>query len=264
MNDITHTGPVTVPLAGIIERVLDDGAVLLRPDGAASPDDAEQVRALLATEAAPAPGDRGLVVTDARGHAYLIAVVRGGLSGARSKRTLRDERGRVLAEYDPGAGSLTVHARGDLTLCAPEGRITLASRDGVGLTTLGPVRIDTPVRIDARAGGKGRVASVALHPGAAELRAPSLRAACDRADLKSGAISVRASDGRADIGKLTLTLGAVRQRAREITTIVTGVLATHAGRIRQVAEGAFSLRSGRTTLRSRRDTKIDGEKIHLG
>ena len=250
-------------LVATIERITPT-ALLLRPEGDGAPDDSELISATLATSSLARPGDRGVVTFDDYGRAFVIGIVQ----PPRQERhidELRDREGRTLVSHDPRSGVSSIHAQRDLVLAAPEGKIVLASRDGVGVTTRGAIVVQGGTRIDASAGSTGPgSSSFELSQDEIRLGSQRINASCEHSSLHTRKVSVSAKSVRADIGKLLVCADVVRQKARDVSATITGVLASHVGRVRQVVEGTLSLRTDRTVLRSRRDTKIDGEQIHLG
>lgn len=76
-------------------------------------------------------------------------------------------------------------------------------------------------------------------------------------------------DADLDTARLTLrrletTARTVVEKARDVYRTVDRLVQTRAGRIRTLVSGALYLKSRKAFLKSEKDFKIDGEKIHLG
>jgi hypothetical protein len=61
-----------------------------------------------------------------------------------------------------------------------------------------------------------------------------------------------------------LAAGKITERAHNVFRDATGLVQTRAKRARYIVEGALSLFSKRTSVRSKEDTKIDGKRVLLG
>ena len=53
-------------------------------------------------------------------------------------------------------------------------------------------------------------------------------------------------------------------RAKSLVQNVSGLLESKLGRARTIVEGAFSLRSKSTSMKSQEDTSVDGRRVLLG
>lgn len=146
---------------------------------------------------------------------------------------VRDQGGRVLFEYVPGApaeAKCVVHVpAGDLVLRADAGSIELDARDAV--------------RLRARA--------------AVEVEADEVR-------LRGRLLETTFRRMRQGVDVLELTAGRVVERAVETYREVTELAQLRAGRVRQVAETTFHLVGDRTLVKALKDVKLKGQKIHLG
>ena len=78
-------------------------------------------------------------------------------------------------------------------------------------------------------------------------------------DLVTEAERVSTSTGRWDLRAQRIT-----ERARDVFRDVESLLQTRAGTIRSIARAGMSLFANRTSIRSKKDTAVDGERVLLG
>jgi hypothetical protein len=248
----------------------------------------------------PREGDRVLALTDDTGATWIVGVIR------RAPLTLldealespmpvqvRDRRGRLLFEYDPGEDRAVLHVpSGDLEVSVPEGALRMRARDGVEVASQGEVRVDAG-SVALRAEGKlaGQGAEVALEGRRVELEASRgerarsrvtleagelslvgsvLTAAADRAEVLASRIGVKAHQLESHVDRvrtvakvLDVRAGRILERAKDVYRDVSGLSQTRAGRLRLVAEKAAQLVGENTLLKARDRMKVKGEQIHL-
>lgn len=248
--------------AAVLEE-LDEGRVLVRPDGAAP------CVARIATWPAPVltAGDRvllapgpyvvGLVDLADRRRALTIA---DGTSAVVQDDVLAvtDPRGRVLFRYDAATGTAELGAPdGDLRLRAA-GRIDLEAGSGVGVSG---------DRVDLDAGP----AHLGLGDDGADLDAPSVTVRADSASADLGAAEISGdrctatwSEGRLRFGRLEVTARRLRETFGDAFRSVESLCETRAGRLRTLIQGGWRLRAGQADLAAREDVRIDGDKINIG
>lgn len=213
----------------------------------------------------PRSGDAVLVASASDGARFVIGVLRAlrevpdalvaddGASAAIEADDdgqvlrVRDGSGRLVFEHRPGRS--VVHApEGDLEL-ATEGRLKLSGAQGVHVEGGEELRLGAKrTRLDAE-----------------ELRVGAERA---RAELKEGQLVVGtlrtvAQRVRTRAEVVERTAGRVVEKAREVYRDTEGVEQTRAGRLRMVAEAAFSVLSEQATVKARDAVKIKGDKIYL-
>lgn len=265
--------------AGLWEAVVmsaDAGVVTVRD---AAPTAVGRELAVAARNAcagyAPTEGDRVLVQSGADAH-YVIGVLQGRASEVRTASgvTARVEGERVLVaqpdgavvvEFDGRTGKATVRAPGDLALAAPAGRITLEAATDVCL--------EAGRRVVQRARGEGDGAKTELRVESkgATLTAPALDVRVARASGEVDEATLRAKTLRTTAERVVQTVEAwelradqVREQARSVYRDVEGLLQTRAERVRSVVRESLHVVAGRTRIKSREDTSIDGRKVLLG
>jgi hypothetical protein len=205
------------------------------------------VRALIATDRRPRPGDRVVLVFEPGGDAYVVGIVGDSADAAPTRLALPD---------------------GDLELCAERGKITLRARDGVEIDSSSvSVRAEREVVLDS-AGGRSRLS---LDGDAAELRAGLLEAKAARLRVLAEevtAVAVRADTHvealRQKLGSVETEAGRVVERAKSFYQTVEDIAQTRAGRLRLVAEGSLHALADRAQLTARKVFRINGDRIHLG
>ena len=95
--------------------------------------------------------------------------------------------------------------------------------------------------------------------------APDVITRAERAEFRCGE-SLAVNAPRADwaIGRWELRARRVIERARDMLTNVESLLETRATSLRQLVDEDAELRAGRTTMQSREETRIDGQRVLLG
>lgn len=243
----------------------------------------------------PREGDRVLALTDDAGATWIVGVLRCAPPSLLEEALeppapvhVRDRRGRLLFEYDPGEDRAVLHVpSGDLEVSVPEGALRMRARDGVAVASEGVVRLegrdaielvseaDVRVRGGRRveleaARGEGPSARVALEPGELSLVGSVLTAAADRAELLASRVGVKAHQVESHVDRvrtvakvLDVRAGRILERAKDVYREVSGLSQTRAGRLRLVAEKAAQLVGENTLLKARDRMKVKGEQIHL-
>lgn len=210
----------------------------------------------------PQRGDQVLVIDDGRGQSYVVGVL----------RALREAAPGALDVGRADGVTRVVVADGDLELHAERGRVVLRGAEGVS--------VESQKDLSARARG-----AIAIESHDGERARSALRLDGDEATLAAGVLSARAAklvvlaeEAHAIAARLDAHLDDVRQRATRIETRaveviehlgdsyreVEGLAQTRAGRVRLVAEGAFSVLAERAKLKAKSIFAIDGDSIHLG
>lgn len=140
-----------------------------------------------------------------------------------------DGRARLVLRIEPARGTLTLAVpEGDLRLCAPHGRVSVEGKS---------------IALDAR---------------------EELAQRTRRWRLESDAIEAKAEAATWTVGQWRLRAGWIRERAGHIRRHVEHTLEARAERVRTVASGLFQVVSGRTAMRSKDHTAIDGKRVLLG
>ncbi len=100
---------------------------------------------------------------------------------------------------------------------------------------------------------------VLCSPGDVALSAPNGRVRID-----ATAIEMTASRAVLRIGHFELDAARIVERTHDVFRTAHGVAETHARRMRTLVERTLELVSGRTTVSSKEDTRIDGKRVLLG
>lgn len=253
------TAAATVSRA-VITRVLSRRRVELRLAA-----DATLVTAAIAAYRYDDPlvGDEVLLLGDDE-ERFVVGVLR-ALREAGDRHEARDARGRLLFRHDPTTGTNELFVSpGDLNLAVPEGQLELSARDGV--------RIKSDASVELTASGADREATSTLR-----LDPERIGASTDELDLAAGRAVMATKHATFVAERLESTVTRLQQTARVIETRaqriversktsyreVEQVAQIKAGRLRSIAQTSAQLLSDRILLKSKRDTKIRGEKIHL-
>ncbi|XXX80606.1 DUF3540 domain-containing protein [Sorangium sp. So ce134] len=276
---------------GVLEATLvalDDPARALvrvvRP-GAAGADGGATARARLAVPGYQGtPGDRVLVAKHASGaEFYIVGVIlaaRGPVvqtaegataSADGSEIAIRDASGAVVVTYDAATGAARVAApAGDLTLAAPRGKVVVEAATDVELRARRDVRHRAARRVACEAGEGGGPGVVVERTGV-RVAAPAVDVTSDRASLHATEATVLAERIATTAAQIASTAGRMEiqaerliERARDAYREVDGLLQTRARRARSLIREAYQLVSDRTSLVSKKETSIDGERVLLG
>jgi hypothetical protein len=186
--------------------------------------------------------------------------------------------GTVLLSYDPREGRLRLEvARGDLELCARDGRVLLSGSQGVvidggdsvAVTARRSVTLKTePEKVPGVETGRAEVTLLRdeLRLGAKTFGLQALRAAITSDELAFAARSLRtvAKVALQSVGVLETRAERVVERAKNVYRDVEELAQTRAGRVRLIARETLHAAGRRAVLRGDEDVKIKGEKIHLG
>jgi hypothetical protein len=226
----------------------------------------------------PSEGDRVLVTFDDDGDAYVTGVLHAArppqlcrADGTRVELAgevfeLRDADDRLLFRYADGDAEI-VAPRRDLKLVAPHGRVTLQAGTDVSIEAAR----DVSCQATRRAALGSRQTQLSLDPRRAELVASKVQVLAQESQVESAkatlvarSIAVTAEKLAHNVEHWELRADKIVERARESLRDVRELAQTTAGRARALVHGLYSLRTGRTSLLSREETSIDGERILLG
>lgn len=181
---------------------------------------------------------------------------------------VRDARGALLFEHRPGRSIVSVphdlelRAEGDLALSAG-GRIRMQAAETFTARSDGPVELRSGLG-DEHSALELDGARTALHTNEVAVRAESANVQMKDANLVLGTLRTTVGRIREKAEVVERTAGRIVERARESYREVEGLSQTRAGRVRWVAEQAFSVLGERVTVKAREDVKVKGEKIYLG
>ena len=236
---------------GRILRILGDESVEVALK------DGRTVRARVAVPPGTAivPGAEGLTVRDEDGDSYLTVVLRPAAGGdpcirgadGSSARLIRDAGGEEVIELLDRSGCLiashhtarnltrVVSLPGDIEIAAPAGRLRLSAGQ--------ELELESP-RISLRA------RETAVATGSMEVDVDVAQVTADRARLVAR--------------RLDLLAEHAVSRLHSLYQSVAGLFHSRAGRTKITSEEAFDLHGGRVFLRSSKEVRVLGSKIHLG
>jgi hypothetical protein len=143
-----------------------------------------------------------------------------------------DRRGRLVFEYEPGAGRAVLHLGPGVRLEARGGRAELVCERGLSIRSGGALELE----------------------GAAGVRVNS----------PGGPLEVRAGEAKVSVGKLDAAIGRVVGWAKEVYQRVEGLWHLRSGRTRVQASGDFLVQSDRARVQASGDVHLQGRTVNLG
>ncbi|MGK3995189.1 DUF3540 domain-containing protein [Sorangium sp. So ce1024] len=205
---------------------------------------------------------------------------------------IRDASGAVAVTYDAATGAARVAApAGDLTLAAPRGKVVVEAATDVELRARRDVWHRAGRRVASEAGAAGERGAAgaggeagagggrgeAGEPGlvveraAVRVSAAAVDVTSERASLHTTEATVLAERIATTAAQIAATAGRIEiqaerliERARDAYREVDGLLQTRARRARSLIREAYQLVSERTSMVSKKETSIDGERVLLG
>lgn len=229
-------------------------------------------------------GDRVLVTAHAAlGELYIVGVLLAAKGPTISTRegviasvegssiAIRDASGALAVEYDAAAGTARVAApRGDLTLAAPKGKVVVEAATDIELRAQRDVLHRAARRIACEAGSSAEPGFV-VERAAVRVTTNALNVTSERASLHTTEghviaerIETTAAQIVSTVGRMEVRAERLIERAKDAYREVDGLLQTRAGRARSLIREAYQLVSERTSLVSKKETSIDGERVLLG
>ncbi len=97
-----------------------------------------------------------------------------------------------------------------------------------------------------------------------ELKAKEVSVTAERLVQRVGAVVTEADSVATSADRWELRANRITERARNVFRDVEALLQTRAGTLRSIAREGLSLFANRTSIRSKKDTAIDGERVLLG
>jgi hypothetical protein len=230
----------------------------------------------------PHVGDRVLLVGDGD-DAYICGVLHSTHDGGANSLTLDDgsqarSDGDALELHDAEGRLLLRYRQGALELCAPSGDLELSAPQGhLKLRSALDVTVEAQRDLHQRAGRRlssdlthGN-AAVTLDAGGTCIEGRALRTKTDELSFEASRLSTVAHQVRTtakqlvhNVERYELTTDRLVETSRVALREVAGLLQTRAGRVRQLVENVYTLRTRRTVMASKEDTRVDGRKILLG
>lgn len=267
MLDVTETAAVGAPFEALVIEVHDD-PLRFTVRGA----DASTVARNACGGYVPREGDRVLVIAGGD-DAWVIGVVKGG--GAGSVRTpsgasaevqgervlVRNRRGEIVVEYDDAAQVARVSApKKDLHFVA-ERRLVLEAGQDVDVRAGRALFQTAEKRIVSRVGHESEVV---LDREELDVTTPRARLRAGEAQASLERLVTRAREAILTVGSFELDAERVRERAGRVFRHARALVEERAGSLRTIVEGAMHVTARETTIRSEKDTAVDGERVLLG
>ncbi len=224
---------------------------------------------------APTVGDEVLSLVDGE-ETFVIGVIR-ALRPAPTARSnpneVKDAKGRLIFRYDPEQGLSEVFVpQGDLRFRVPKGNLELTARDGVSIDADEKVELRSGVGVEIKAGprsGEER-STLAVSQDRIVASAPDLLTAAGRAQLVAGQTMLVTENLKTKVSRAQHVARVIETRAHRIVEHskfsyreVEKLAQLKAARIRSIAQTSAQLLAERIVMRSKKDTKIRGEKIYL-
>jgi hypothetical protein len=259
----------------------------------------DERRVVIARMALPSPvrfnpGDEVLVAGKDAGDVYIIGVLErkdpstpppqkietqsgafATLDGDGDEQVMRvfSPTGELVFEYDPKAGkSKMTQLNGDFEFVAPHGDITLCagrdvrlagrtiwlnSRAGVQLAVQGAAqRLRSCFTISRR---KAKIQSTNL-----EIESQRGEIRIENSRFSGQKMSGNFGQARWVVGRLETTAETIIQITGSFFQKVETLAQLNAGRVRSLIRSTFHLKANKAYMKSEKDFKVDGEKIHLG
>ena len=172
---------------------------------------------------------------------------------------------RVLCTEGPGSVYVTgvlmappfELRSGETCARVEDGRLVVRGGDGALIVSFDP---DSGVtRVNADRSVLSIEASERL-----ELKAPEVTIEAKRLLQRVTRLVTEAEHVSTSTGRWDLRANRLTERARDVFRDVESLLQTRAGTIRSIARGGMSLFANRTSIRSKKDTAVDGERVLLG
>lgn len=165
--------------------------------------------------------------------------------------------GMLLVRYENGVMTIAP-PKGDLELSAPHGRVVIKSALDVVVEAARDVTYSAGRKLELGA------REATLRTQALEVESKSARFVSGSASVLARSITTSAETIATKCVKLETEATKIVERAKDVYRDVSGLAQSRLGRARTLVRDVFALESRRTTLRSKEDTAIDGEKILIG
>lgn len=180
---------------------------------------------------------------------------------------LLDREGRLLVRYEDGV-LVVSPPTGDLVLGSATGAVRIQAASDVVLEARRDVRVMAPRRVELGVAAHSRIAidprRVTVDGDEALISARRCRIEGERAEIVVQSITTKVKEAVTVAERWSVSAANAVLSTREMLQEVSGALTSKLGRFRGVVREVYSLRSGRTDLRSKEDTSIDGKRVLLG
>jgi hypothetical protein len=179
--------------------------------------------------------------------------------------------GTLLLEYDEATRRSRIHiGDGGVEIVANGGPVRLSGKSVIIEGREG-VRISSDQHVGLAAASGNARGSLEIRPDHSELHSSHLDIAAETALLSLRHVRVAATTCVSKIARLRCVAERIDtcadeivEKARNVLRKVEGLTQLHTGRWRAVVDSTWFVKSRKTCLKSEKDFKVDGEKIHLG
>ena len=184
---------------------------------------------------------------------------------------VRAPDGSILLEYDQETRRSRIHVgEGGVEIVSNGGSVRL-SGESVIIEGREDVRISSAQCVHLSATNGNACGSMAIRPDRSDIHASHLRVASETAMLSLRHVFVAATTCASKIARLRCVAERIDtcadeivEKAKNVLRKVEGLTQLHTGRWRAVVTSSWHVKSRKTCLKSEKDFKVDGEKIHLG
>lgn len=185
-----------------------------------------------------------------------------------------NEAGQLVCQYYPEIGKTVLSAPlGDVEVHSPSGNISFVAKKDIHLRSEGRILIEGDKAIHMKTGISSNELDTAV-----ELDYHNLRFKGNRigmmAEEGNFVISKTKFIGNQFIGKIGITklmlnkferaANMIVEKAKNVYRQVEGLQQTSVGRMKTLVKGICHIKGERTYIKSEKDVKINGKKIHLG
>lgn len=180
---------------------------------------------------------------------------------------VRDDGGRLLIRYRDGVTEVSA-PRGDMVFRAPRGSVVLQAADDLRLEAGEDLCLEGAASMRARVPLSGEIA---LGSGRATVTSPRLELEGERTVLRARRMEVVSEQLHRWVDRLHTRAGEVElqaesliERTGDVIRAAKNLVTQRAGRMRTEVDDVLMVRSGRTVLRSERETSVEAERVLLG
>jgi len=166
---------------------------------------------------------------------------------------MKDAKVRKLTEVRAKDGATARREGAGIVLEDAEGRLLLRYEDGI--LVVGGAG-DVAVRAEGKLTLEGREVEVRA--------AVAARTAAPIVETTAGRASLVAEEARTEVERWELVASRVVENARDVFRDVADLYHQRIGKARTVVKELWSLRAGRTVIKSKEETQVDGKKVLLG
>lgn len=190
----------------------------------------------------------------------------------REKITVHSNKGEIIFEYQPETKKCHFYVpEGDLHFNAPAGSVSLSSGRDINLKCPGDIIMEGQNSVKLCAGISARSnAALILDQEQAKLKGSKIAMQAEEGDftirktrIRSRSFAAKINQARATLDHFEILAETMQQKTKNFYQQVDNLLQINAGRMRTFVQGLFHLKGERTYLKSEKDMKLKGDKIHL-